>query len=1002
MKKVTLLLFVFVFMSAIGWTQMTNSDPFQIVLNGKSIVAGKSISQLKRESQQKAAKPKDVGAEYYILQFTKIPTLSEQQNLAKQGIKLLDYIQGNAYYAKVLPGFYNSSDNKAIRAVYEINPEYKISEDVASGEIPEYALVNSRLVKLVLTVFDQTDKVQIEKDLRSIGAKNVTVDLKFRQANIEVDKEIINKLAAFSWVQNIEFVSPPNKFENTEGRSSHRANVLNSSILGVGYGLTGKGVKLGLWDGDVDSHRDFSNRVTRREFEMHTTDHGTHTAGTIGSAGILDPKARGMAPDINIYAWNFNTQSNGLNEAQERLYSLENDGIEITSNSWGYNISSCPNPYAYNSSDRNEDLVASWYPYFLYVFSAGNAQDVCPTGYNTTSKNLKNSLIVAAIDRVDDMSWFSSFGPSKDGRLIPNITGDGVGVYSTFLDNTYGFMNGTSMATPGVAGTMALVYERYKDTHGGDRPVSSFMRALACNTAYDLGNPGPDYKYGYGAINGLRAVEVMEKNNYFVGSVSQSNTYSKDIVIPAGAVALKVMLAWTDVAGTPGAAKILVNDLNLKVIDRGNVVLPWILNPANPSANAVRGIDNMNNLEQVTISQPIPGTYTVSVDGALIPSGVQEFAVVYDIVMPQLRFTYPVGNESFNPGNQEVIRWDCEGYNNPFVLEFSLDGGSSYQVIASGIPANKRSYLWTVPNGRIANAKFRISSGSTYDVTSSNFNIEPTPVNIKIASAQCDGNGPFAMTWNAVENANYKVYKLNGQEYEFLADVTTNSYNITGISTSNDNYFCVRAIDKTTGALSERSLAATVNPATVVASLPFRENFESQKATNFYVTGVKGQGNVRFVNTSQKYGFRLEGTSGATSDWVSSTGAACFTNNPTYVVKASICNINASSIAAPFRLKFDYRQKYRTATGTSYFRVKVNGNYLTNTDGTQIYGTTNQVNYKSVYYDISAYAGLSSVTVEFEAVCKTNYTTYINPSTGSYNYSDDALDVGDFVTINNI
>jgi subtilisin family serine protease len=102
-------------------------------------------------------------------------------------------------------------------------------------------------------------------------------------------------------------IAPPAELNNKEGVNLHRSNVLNSRIRGLGYGLTGKGVTLGLWDADVENHRDFGKRIKVREFEMHTTDHGTHTCGTIGSAGLLDPSTRGMAPEINIVSWNFNT-----------------------------------------------------------------------------------------------------------------------------------------------------------------------------------------------------------------------------------------------------------------------------------------------------------------------------------------------------------------------------------------------------------------------------------------------------------------------------------------------------------------------------------------------------------------------------------------------------------------------------------------------------------------------------------------------------------------------
>lgn len=986
-----------------GWAQRRNQEQYTVTLNGNSISPPANFQEMRKGLQTEGLRWASAKTSHFILQFNSIPTVDEQKLLKSQGITLLNYLHGNAYYVSVSSKFYtiSRSDSKNIRSMMEIKPEYKIEQSLAHGNIPDYAKVDDSFVKVVITFFKDVDESVVASELSKFKLGNVQMQGVFHQFSAVIPVSYIAKVASLDWVQNIEPVAPPAELENNHGRTLHRSNVLNSSIRGLGYGLTGKGVKIGLWDADVENHRDFNGRVTNREYEMHNTDHGTHTCGTITGAGLLDPIARGMAPDALVYAWNFNVQSNGLSVPYERLLSLDNDGIELTSNSWGYNVTSCPNPYAYNSTDHNEDLIAGWYPYFLYVFSAGNNQTVCPGGFNTTSKNMKNSLMVAAVDATDNMSSFSSFGPSYDGRLIPNISGDGVDVYSTFFNNSYGYMDGTSMATPGVAGTMALVYQRYKDTHGGQRPISAFLRALACNTAHDLGNPGPDYKFGYGEIDGYRAVQVMERNTYYVDSVGQDATATKTITVPAGAVALRVMLAWTDVAGTPGDQYILVNDLDLSVSHDGNVTLPWVLDPSTPSAPAVRDYDGLNNMEQVTLDHPAAGDYTINVDGYRIPDGKQQFAIVYDVVMPELQLTYPIGNEYLTPGNDEVIRWDCEGYNGTFTLEYSTDGGVNYSVIASGIPASSRSYEWTVPSSvTTANAKIRISNGSAFSVSKEAFNVMPVPQNVKVAAAHCDGAGPFTLQWDVVPNAKYEVFKLNGQVYEHLADVTTNSYDIANIEQSNNNWYCVRATDLTTGAVSERSLAVTVNPSIAVTALPFAENFESQKADNFYFTGVYGQGNVRYVNDAQKYGIRLEGPTTST-DWVASTDAACFTSNPNYVVTAGICNIDASSITGKLYLKFDYRQKYRSAAGTSYFRVKVNGDYLTNTEGTQIYGSTNTVNYKTVYYDLSAYAGLSSVNVEFEAVCKTNYTTYIN-SSGNYDFSNDNYDSGDFVTIDNV
>ncbi len=1003
MKKIILVLTLVITLGS-GWAQRPNQVPFSFNLNEKTISPAANFQEMKKSLKaQKSSNATQVD-KHFILQFYKLPSLNDQKKLKEQGVSLLNYVQGNAYFVSVNPKFYgiSKSESKNIRSLIEIRPEYKIANNLATGQIPEYAKASDDKIKIIINYFENSSESFVKAEIAGLKLENIKIRSVFHQIYAETDSATISKLSSLDWVQNIELSAPPAELENNHGLTLHRSNVLNATIPGLGYGLTGKGVKLGLWDNDVYQHRDFSGRVINREYEAHGSDHGTHTCGTIGSAGIIDPLAKGMAPEITVYAWNFNIQSNGLDVPSERLISLDEDGIELTSNSWGYTVSSCPNVMPYNTEDHNDDLITNWYPYFLYVTSAGNTQSKCPDGFSTSSKNIKNALVVGAVDQSDRMSSFSSFGPANDGRLLPNICGDGVDVLSTFFDNGYGIYSGTSMSTPGVAGTMALIYQRYKDTHGGKRPDAAFLRALACNTATDQGNPGPDYKYGYGEINGVKAVEAMEKNYYYSDSVGQDDLKARSITVPNGAVALKVMLAWNDPAGTVGSSRALVNDLDLSLSHDGDTILPWVLNPLDPAASAKRDYDGLNNMEQVTLSNPASGTYTVNVSGYEIPSGMQNFSVVYDVVMPSLKITYPLGGESFTPGEVEIIRWDAEGYNDTFTLEYSVDGGITYSILAGDIPSNKRYYSWEVPHKITKDAKFRISNGSTLYENKVAFNIMHAPANLTIEQAQCSGEGTFLMTWDEVPNSKYEVLKLKGQAYEHLAYVTTNSYGITGVTANNDNWYCVKAIELTTGAISQRSIAATLNPAITIPALPFTENFENQVAPNFYFDSQKGQGNVRYVNTSQKYGIRLEGTSGETTDWVDAKGAECFTSNPGYIVKAAICSVDASSYAGKvLRLKFDYRQKYRDAEGTSYFRVKVNGNVLPNSEGTDVYGATLQESYKSVYYDLTAYAGLASVNIEFEAVCKTDYTTYITGS-GGYDFSDDSYDMGDFVNIDNI
>ena len=85
------------------------------------------------------------------------------------------------------------------------------------------------------------------------------------------------------------------------------------------------------------------------------------------------------------------------------------------------------------------------------------------------------------------------------------------------------------------------------------------------NSADDIGNPGPDYKHGWGQVNSYRAVKMLENNNYFSSSVSQGNTNPYTINVPSGVSKVKVMVYWHDKEASTSASIALVNDINIQI-----------------------------------------------------------------------------------------------------------------------------------------------------------------------------------------------------------------------------------------------------------------------------------------------------------------------------------------------------------------------------------------------------------------------------------------------------
>src|SRR5262249_44876022 len=116
----------------------------------------------------------------------------------------------------------------------------------------------------------------------------------------------------------------------------------------------------------------------------------------------------------------------------------------------------------------------------------------------------KNHITVGALNSNDSsMTSFSSWGPTDDGRLKPDISGPGCqsnddnGVTSTQPGGGYTALCGTSMACPTVVGVSALIIEDYR-AHFPSRPEfrNSTLKAFLAHTARDLLTPGPDYQTG--------------------------------------------------------------------------------------------------------------------------------------------------------------------------------------------------------------------------------------------------------------------------------------------------------------------------------------------------------------------------------------------------------------------------------------------------------------------------------------------------------------------------
>jgi hypothetical protein len=322
------------------------------------------------------------------------------------------------------------------------------------------------------------------------------------------------------------------------------------------------------------------------------------------------------------------------------LDAIASHGADLSNNSWGSYLSEyvtsseCNWTGSYGISESDIDQVVHQNN-FAIVFAMGNDRykNQCSVqqqaGFYTagTPAAAKNTIAVAAVDANKAITFFSNYGPTADGRLKPDISALGLNVRSLDLHGGEAVMSGTSMATPAITGTLALLIERYRSQQA-DSPSPALLKSILLNTAVDLGNPGPDYSYGYGIPDSLEAVGTLAGARFATGSASAGDAKAFTVDVPSRASALRVMLAYSDVEGTPGSSAALVNDLDLTVSSpSGQTWLPLTLDPLHPAADAVPGKNRRDPVEQVVIQNPAAGPWTVTVTGFSVPVGPQDFAL---------------------------------------------------------------------------------------------------------------------------------------------------------------------------------------------------------------------------------------------------------------------------------------------------------------------------------------------------------------------------------------
>ena len=547
--------------------------------------------------------------------------------------------------------------------------------------LPHWRRPGVETIDLTILVVNHADLDGIVNRLETLGATRIThatLDQTWTAVNTGLPAEQLPAAAAIPGVFTIQ---PKPTGGGARGEMSNQisaGNIDGGNLAFPGYldwldlrGLDGDGVVMANVDQGADQeHPDLLGRFLPCTGDTcggaTSSTHGTHTsaiqaatgASGVGSLGFL--RALGMAPGAHLVEqlyFPFYSQPNGMLLLMGESH---DNGAVLSNNSWG--PSGSPRGYDIDTKQtdigvRDADPVATGNQPLTYVLSIMNGYG--GTSSQGTPDEGKNLLTVgstkmqssngAQLLSINDLSTNTAHGPALDGRAIPHLVAPGCRVDSA-VPGGYGLSCGTSMSSPHVSGTAALLVEQWRTEHGAD-PSPAMIKAellvaardLAGNLDADggvLGHPF-DSKQGWGRLDTAAALAPPTAKAVFDDPellIETGDDWGTTLAVDSAVDPVKIMLVWTDAPGhgLGGTTPAWNNDLDLLVEAEG-VEYPG--NSFGPDGWSEPGAihDGMNNTEGVFLPPGTADEVTIRVRAANLNSdGVpgnasltdQDFAVV--------------------------------------------------------------------------------------------------------------------------------------------------------------------------------------------------------------------------------------------------------------------------------------------------------------------------------------------------------------------------------------
>ncbi len=422
---------------------------------------------------------------------------------------------------------------------------------------------------------------------------------------------------------------------------------------------------------------------------MDDNSHGTHVAGTIGAVGDNNRGVIGVSPNVSIMSLKFLGASDGgsiYGAAQAIIYAA-NMGADIINASYG---GSGYDPVQEDAIDyANKKGV-------LFVASAGNSgTNNDGFAHYPSNYNLPNLLSVAATDNKDELAFFSNYG-----RNTVDIGAPGVGILSTVPSNKYDSYNGTSMATPHVAGAAALVL-----AENPNLGVTALKNTLLNNTDSIASLRGKTVTGGRLNVNkAIQAVSQPKKPDDFITVNS-----------PNGGNTLE-----------PGNSYTITWDDNISESVKLELYKGGSFNRTIGSSTESDGSYSWTVPTSITDGSDYKVKITSVNDTSVSDFSNSNFSIKANEPDGFITVNSPNGGNTLEPGNSYTITWNDNISEN---VKLELYKGGSFNRTINSSTESDGSYTWTMPASITDGSDYKVkitslSDTSVSDFSNSNFSIK--------------------------------------------------------------------------------------------------------------------------------------------------------------------------------------------------------------------------------------------------------------------------------------